>query len=137
MGFAIYGLASGPLAHKADVVLIESYPETPERIYSRATIIDYLGALLAPLLASLTFFLGLDWRWLMISLGFFSLVYAVLILRTRLPSATNSDEPAEIGWKKSLRLGLREVLKNRNALNWLCWNRRCTSPQFGYTSKWE
>ncbi len=119
LGFAIYGLASGPLAHTADVVLVESYPETPERIFSRATVIDYFGALLAPLLVSLTFFLGLDWRWLMISLGFSSLAYAIIILRTRFPSATNSDEPAELGWKRSLRLGLREVLENHNALNWL------------------
>ncbi len=31
LGFAIYGLASGPLAHTAGVVLVESYPETPDR----------------------------------------------------------------------------------------------------------
>jgi MFS transporter, FSR family, fosmidomycin resistance protein len=32
LGFAIYGLASGPLAHTADVVLVEAYPEQPGRI---------------------------------------------------------------------------------------------------------
>jgi MFS family permease len=119
LGFALYGLASGPLAHTADVVLVESYPEAPDRIYSRATILDTLGALISPLLVSLVFFLRLDWRWLMIGLGFSSLLYAVIILGTRFPSAVNRHRPAELGWVRALRESLWAVLGNRQAWSWL------------------
>ncbi len=34
---AIYGVGSGPLAHTADVVNVEAYPDDPERAFGRAT----------------------------------------------------------------------------------------------------
>ena len=50
LAFACYGLGSGPLAHTADVLLVEAHPEAPDRIFARATLLDTLGALLSPLL---------------------------------------------------------------------------------------
>ena len=46
LGFALYGVGSGPLAHTADVVVLESFPHDPERAYSRATVLETCGALL-------------------------------------------------------------------------------------------
>lgn len=121
LGFAIYGLASGPLAHTADVVLVESYPEAPDRIYTRATALDTVGALLGPLLVSGTIWLGLEWRWLMIALGLSSLIYAVIILRTRFPAKRGSEEKEGEEFWQALRGNLRQVLNNRSALRWLAY----------------
>ena len=119
LGFGLYGLTSGALAHTADVVLVEAYPEAPDRIYTRATLLDYAGALLAPLLVSLTFFLGLEWRWLMVALGMSSVIYAVVILRTRFTSPAKRPEEREQSGAQTVRDNLRAVLSNRKALSWI------------------
>ncbi|MFN2221324.1 MAG: MFS transporter [Chloroflexota bacterium] len=121
LGFAIYGLASGPLAHTADVVLVESYPETPGRIYTRATALDTVGALLGPLAVTVTIWLGLEWRWLMVALGFSSLLYALLILRTRFPARRGHEQHDGQQFWRSLRGNLRAVLGNRGARRWLAF----------------
>jgi MFS family permease len=84
-GYIIYGLCSGPLAHTADVVLVEAHPDAPERIFARATAIDTIGALLAPLSVALIFWLGWSWRGLMVASGALALVYALVIVGTRFP----------------------------------------------------
>jgi FSR family fosmidomycin resistance protein-like MFS transporter len=119
LGFAIYGLASGPLAHTADVVLVEAYPTVPDRIFARATILDTVGALLAPLLVSLSIWAGLEWRWLLVILGLSSLIYALLIVKTRFPAPVNHDEQAFLGRRQALQANIKAVLTNRRALTWL------------------
>jgi MFS family permease len=119
LGFAIYGMASGPLAHTADVVLVEAYPNSPDRIYSRSTLIDTIGALLAPLLVSITFWINLDWRWLMIVLGSSSLIYAIMILKTRFPKQNETDDVNSGDWKQAISVNLKNVISNRLALTWL------------------
>ncbi len=121
LAFAIYGLASGPLAHTADVVLVESYPETPGRIYTRATALDTVGALLSPLLVTATIWLGLSWRWLMLALGLSSLLYGLVILRTRFPVNRGSEQQDRRQFWASLRRNLRSVLSNRSAARWLAF----------------
>lgn len=43
LGFALYGVGSEPLAHSADVTLVETHPDAPDRIYARATLIVLLA----------------------------------------------------------------------------------------------
>ncbi|MCB0216687.1 MAG: MFS transporter, partial [Chloroflexi bacterium] len=93
-GYALYGLCSGPLTHTADVVLVEAHPEAPDRIFARATAIDTLGALLAPLSVALVFWLGWSWRGLMVGAGALGLLYALAILGTRFPAPRPVDAPA-------------------------------------------
>jgi MFS family permease len=119
LGFALYGLASGPLAHTADVVLVEVYPKAPDRIFTRATLIDNFGALLSSLLISLTFVLGLPWRWLMISLGLSALIYAMTILTTRFPARQNESQPDDQRTGSIVWNNIRRVLKSSRALSWL------------------
>lgn len=121
LGFAVYGLASGPLAHTADVILVEAYPRAPDRIYARATLLDTVGALLAPLSVSLAVLLGVEWRWLLISLGLSSFIYALLILKTRFPDPAHGDRQEDVGFKQALRDNLRAVFSNRLALTWLLY----------------
>lgn len=120
LGFGLYGIGSGPLAHTADVVMVEAYPNAPSRIYARSTVIDTFGALLAPLLVSITLWLNLSWRWLMIGLGLSGLVYAILILRTRFPRPLNGgDEEEALSIRQVMKKNLKAVLANRNARIWL------------------
>ncbi len=119
LGYAIYGLASGPLAHTADVVLIEAYPDAPDRIYARATLVDTLGALLAPLLVSIAILAGVEWRMLLLLVGAAGLAYAVLIVRTSFPAPGRAEDPQQPGFWSDLRLNIRSVLVSRRALSWL------------------
>jgi MFS family permease len=121
LGFAIYGLASGPLAHTADVVLVESYPGVPGRIYTRATALDTVGALLGPLSVTVTIWLGLEWRWLLLALGSSSLLYALVILRTRFPARPGQEHTHRQRFWPAMRQNLRVVLGNRSALRWLAF----------------
>lgn len=63
LGFAVYGIGSGPLCHTADIVVLESFPDDGKRAYSRSTMLDTLGGLLGPGIVSATLALGLSWRW--------------------------------------------------------------------------
>jgi len=125
-GFAIYGLASGPLAHTADVVLVEAHPEAPGRIYARATLLDTVGALLAPVLVTAGIWAGLDWRWIIAGVGVWGPIYAVLLLRTRFPSplGAHREGEAEDGSERvplieAFRRNLRAALSSRTAVLWL------------------
>jgi MFS family permease len=91
-GYALFGLTSGPLAHTADVVLVEAHPAAPSRIFARSTAVDSIGAMLAPLLVTLAFAIDLDWRLLLVGVGMLSLAYALVILRTAFPPAAKSPE---------------------------------------------
>ncbi len=96
-GYMIYGLASGPLAHTADVVLVGAHPEAPGRIFARATAIDTIGALLAPLSVALVFALGWGWRGLLVAGGSLGLLYALVILGTRFPPPRRDAAVDEFG----------------------------------------
>lgn len=134
-GFAIYGLASGPLAHTADVVLVEAHPDAPGRIYARATLLDTVGALAGPVLVTAGIWAGLDWRWIIAGVGVWGPVYAVLILRTHfppppgaldapgaldVPGADDDDASSEdVQLFEAFRRNLRAAVSNRVALIWL------------------
>jgi MFS family permease len=120
LGYAIYGLASGPLAHTADVVLVEAHPQAPGRIFARATMLDTFGALLAPLLVTASAWLGVEWRYLLLGAGGYALVYALLIWRTRFPPPPGREQAhPQASTRHTLRDNLRRVLTNRTALTWL------------------
>ena len=119
LGYVLFGLGSGPLAHTGDVVVIEAYPSAPDRAYARSTLIDTTGALLAPLLVTLFFWQGWPWRWLLIGVGLLGLVYAGVTLRTTLVAAHQNDDAAEEGLLHALRQNLREVLADQTARRWL------------------
>lgn len=119
LGFALYGLGSGPLAHTADVVLVEAHPAAPDRIFARATLFDTMGALLGPLAVTAVGILGLDWRWLMAALALFSFSYAGLIWRTRFPRLAGNGRESGESFLTVLRSNIGDVLSNRTALLWL------------------
>ena len=122
LGFALYGVGSGPLAHTADVVLVEAHPAAPGRIFTRATAIDTVGALLAPLLVSLTFWLNLPWRWLLLTLGTWGLIYALLLARTRFPQPGGTEEDRlNLNLTAQLRSNVRAVLASREARLWMLY----------------
>ncbi len=117
LAFACYGLGSGPLAHTADVVLVEAHPQAPDRIVTRATVLDTIGALLAPLLVALSIWGGLSWRWPLLVGGTFGLIYALALVWANFPapSRTHSEEGA---WR-AMRANLQAVLRDRAMWRWL------------------
>ncbi len=119
-GFALYGLGGGPLAHTADAVLVEAHPSAPARIFARATSLDTVGALLAPLLVAAAFWGGLDWRWLLIGAGLAALGYAALLASTRFPAPAGRAHGEAKGWRAA-RANLRLVLSSRRAVAWLAF----------------
>jgi FSR family fosmidomycin resistance protein-like MFS transporter len=117
LGYAFFGVGSGPMAHTADVVLVETHPQAVDRISTRSTIIDTMGALLAPLLVTVTIWLGLSWRWPVFVGGAATIFYGVAILRTRFPQPAGSPD-AHTPLRHTLRANLTAVLRNRQALFW-------------------
>ncbi|MCA9939641.1 MAG: MFS transporter [Anaerolineales bacterium] len=125
VAYGVYGLGSGPLAHTGDVVLVEAHPAAPDRIFARATLLDTMGALLGPALVTFTFWLHFPWRWLLLSLGASSLVYAFFLLRTRFPVAAGISQETEDGHGHMLagmRANLRTVLTHPAARYWLLFS---------------
>jgi MFS transporter, FSR family, fosmidomycin resistance protein len=127
LAFALYGLASGPLAHTADVVLVQAHPSAPGRVFARATAIDTSGALLGPALVAAWLWAGLDWRWLLVGLGTWGVVYGALLSTTRFPRPSESSHvievgsavPAAGGLLRTFAENLRAVAADRTARIWL------------------
>jgi MFS family permease len=111
LGFAVYGIGSGPLCHTADVVVVESFPGVSERAYSRATILDTIGALLGPALVSATLFLGLSWRWALASCAAVGAMHAVAASRSRYPSPPRTRGEDE-GVLRALVTGMRAAAQH-------------------------
>ena len=128
LAFAVYGLASGPLAHTADVVLVQAHPSAPGRVFARATALDTTGALFGPAFVAAWLWAGLDWRWLLVGLGTWGVVYGVLLATTRFPRPGEATEADESGSEASAASGgllrtfaenLRAVAADRAARIWL------------------
>lgn len=109
--FAVAGAAYGPLANTADVVLIEGHPDAVERISSRSTQLDTVGALLAPGLVALGGWAGVDGRILLLVTAAGVAGYAALLVGTVLPSAmTAAGGPRLVS---QMTANLRVVLSDR------------------------
>ncbi|MDQ6948040.1 MAG: MFS transporter [Actinomycetota bacterium] len=118
LGFALFGLGSGPLACTADVVVVESFPDSAERAYSRATILDTVGALAGPGLVALAVAVGLSWRVVLVALGGCAAAYGVGLATTRLPRPSQVAEPGQ-RWAARLWANGRTVLGDAGARRWL------------------
>ncbi len=120
LGFALYGLGTGPMAHSADILLVETHPDAPERIFARSTLLDTIGALIAPLLVPIGAFIGLEWRWLLILAGASGVIYALVIGRTPFPAINTNDEAEEdAGLLQTVRANLQTVLRDPQSRRWL------------------
>lgn len=122
VAFAVHGMASGPLAHTADVVLVEAHPAAPDRAFVRATAIDTTGALLAPACVACWVWAGLEWRWLLLLLGGAASVYALLLGTTHFPrpAARHADQPRSgLALPGEFLANLRAVAADRSARTWL------------------
>lgn len=127
VAFGVYGLASGPLAHTADVVLVQAHPSAPGRAFARATALDTTGALLGPALVAAWLWFGFDWRWLLVALGLGGIAYGAALATTRFPAPSpeapeDADAPegeATGGLMARLAANLRAVAGDRAARVWL------------------
>lgn len=115
--FALVGLAYGPLANTADVVLVEAHPEAVERIASRSTALDTVGALLAPVAIAVAGAVGVDTRLLLVVAGLGALGYAWLLAGSILPAPATRAEGVRA--RTEVTAGLRAVLADRSARTWI------------------
>jgi MFS family permease len=112
VGFAAYGLGSGPLCLTADVLVVESFPDAPERAYARATLFDTSGALLGPALIAAAAAANLSWRLVLAALAAGALVYGLGALATPFsPPPRPRDEHERL--LASGLAGIRAAVTNR------------------------
>jgi MFS family permease len=111
-GFALYGVGSGPLAHTCDVVILESFPDDPDRAYSRATLLDTTGALLGPAAVSAALFLGLSWRWPLLAVALVAGAHAVASSRATLPPPPRIRDDGE-SVLRAFVTGVRAAVSHR------------------------
>ncbi|MBW3604580.1 MAG: MFS transporter [Actinobacteria bacterium] len=123
--FVLMGTASGPLAHTSDVLLVEMHPGAEERIGARQTMVDTVGALLAPAAVAATGWVGADQRVPLVVTGIGILCYALQLARTRLPGPRGAPTPmgdatgaAARAWRQ-VRGNAGEVLRSSDARIWL------------------
>lgn len=115
--FALAGVAYGPLANTADVVLVEGHPDAVERITSRSTVLDTVGALLAPGAVAAAGWAGVDGRVLLAATGGGVLGYALLLARSVLPPPPPHDRRAPL---LAQAVGnVRVVVRDREARRWI------------------
>lgn len=114
---ALVGAAYGPLANTADVVLIDAHPDAVERIASRSTALDTVGALLAPGAVALAGWGGVDERFLLAGAGLGALGYAWLLAGTGFPPPV--ARPSRTSVRTELVVGARAVLTDRGARPWI------------------
>jgi predicted MFS family arabinose efflux permease len=132
LAFGVAGAASGPLAHTTDVLLVEMHPGAEERIGARQTLLDTVGALLAPAAVALVSWTGGDPRLVLVGSGIAILGYAILLARTSMPDppgratagagqAATSSVALETAWQslRQARENLSVVLRDREARVWL------------------
>jgi MFS transporter, FSR family, fosmidomycin resistance protein len=115
--FALVGVASGPLAHTADVVLVEAHPTAVERITSRTTVLDTIGALLAPAAVASAGWAGVDDRVLLLAAGAAAAGYAVLLATAAFPPPPRRHDG--LGLLAQVRDNVRAVVTDRMARLWL------------------
>lgn len=116
--FALYGIGSGPLVNTADVVVVESFPEAPERAYNRATFVDTLGAAAGPAAIAITVAAGVPWRITLGVLGGCALAYGVVLWRTPMPGPAATDDSGKKDDRHvvaALVANARDVVRNRDA----------------------
>jgi len=112
-GFALYGVGSGPLTHTGDVVVIESFPDAPDRAYTWSTFLDTVGALIGPALVAAATAAGVSYRVVLVGLGVLTLGYAYALGATRLPSPKPRPEHASV--VRTLIANARRVLADAGA----------------------
>jgi MFS family permease len=117
LGFAVAGVASGPLTTTADVVLVEGHPDDVERIAARSTVLDTTGALLAPVGVAVALWAGVDSAALFAVTGVALLVYAGLLTAAVVPApAARPDGTSPLA---HVRTNAVAVLRDPHARLWL------------------
>lgn len=125
VAFLVVGVTSGALALTSDVLLVEMHPGAEERIGARQTMLDTVGALLAPAAVAATTWAGADTRVPLLVVGVLVLGYAMLLTTAALPDPpASADEavdlagPARQAWWQ-VRANAALVLRSREVRPWL------------------
>ncbi|HEX7168627.1 MAG TPA: MFS transporter [Acidimicrobiales bacterium] len=125
LGFGVYGLGSGPLAHTADVVVVEAFAGDAERAYSRATFLDTVGAMVGPACIAGAVWAGVSWRWVVAALGVAAVVYGWAIAATAFPqppgvrAEPSPGSAAASSVLRSIVRNVRLVVADAEARRWL------------------
>jgi MFS transporter, FSR family, fosmidomycin resistance protein len=115
--FALVGVASGPLAHTADVVLVETHPGAEERIANRSTVLDTTGALLAPAAVAVAAWAGVDTRLLLVVSGGAVVGYGLALATSAFPPPPARGEG--LSPVAQVRTNVRAVASDPAARLWL------------------
>ncbi|MBT3275368.1 MAG: MFS transporter [Spirochaetales bacterium] len=83
----LFSLFGSPIGAIGQSIMLHMYPEKREKYVSLQTTFAALGSFLAPLLITLNFAIGLNWRWPFIQTAGIALLLALAVFSSRIPAA--------------------------------------------------
>ncbi len=122
LGFVLLYPASGAFVGLAQASLMDLDPNRHENQMARWTLAGSVGVVAGPLLLGLAVVSGLGWRGVMLALGVFTLLLALVAwwqprLRAK-PNGGGDEDEAPVGLLGGLREAVR-ALRQRTVLRWL------------------
>jgi len=102
----LFSLLGSPIGAVGQSVMLEMFPDKREKYLSYQTVFAAAGSFLAPIMVTINFSTGLNWRWAFMEAGFIGVLLCIAILFVKMPKA--------IG--KKARLPLREIFKNKRII---------------------
>lgn len=115
--FCILYIASGAYVNLSQATLIDRDPPRAERTMAVWTLVGSVAVALAPLIVTVLFFLGQDWRGMYLALAIVAAIYIVILARHRFDAHAGAERHS-ISPRELVR-DLIGGLKNRELMRWV------------------
>jgi MFS family permease len=119
-GVVLHGLAGGPFVGLSQASLVDSAPGKHEQMMAWWTIIGDIGMLITPLMVTLAYALGIDWRPLFLLGAAIFFVYAFFLACLRFPrpgASTEAEEDVTASFSSNLA-AIKAAALNLALLRW-------------------
>ena len=120
LGVTLHGLAGGPFVGLSQASLMDASPGKHDSMMAWWTIIGDIGFLVTPLMVTIAYTLGINWRPLFLAGGGLFFIYALFLAGMRFPRpGTLSEGEEEVETTVSSRLAaIKAAALNLDLLRW-------------------
>ncbi len=120
LGVTLHGLAGGPFVGLSQASLMDASPGKHDSMMAWWTIIGDIGFLVTPLMVTIAYTLGINWRPLFLVGGGLFFIYALFLAGMRFPRpGTSSEGEEEVETTFSSRLAaIKAAALNLDLLRW-------------------